>query len=58
MINHVGFNPPELCVCCGNHYQYRNRLCFDCWIAGEDERADERREREVLERLEKREANG
>jgi hypothetical protein len=50
-------NPPELCECCEEYYQYRNGLCFDCWVDGQDRRAEERHDREVIERLERREAN-
>lgn len=56
MNEHLGFNPPELCECCGEYNQYRNGLCWNCWIAGIDRRGEERREREVIERLERREA--
>lgn len=45
MKEHNCFNPPELCEYCKDYYQYRKGLCFDCWIAGEEERAEERRER-------------
>ena len=42
-------NPPELCECCEEYYQYRNGLCFDCWIDGQDRRAEERHDRRVLD---------
>ena len=50
-------NPPELCECCKEWHQYRNGLCFSCWVAGEDRRAEERHEREVIERQERGEAD-
>ena len=34
MNEHVGFNPPELCERCNERYQYRNGLCFGCWVNG------------------------
>lgn len=57
MKEHVGFNPPELCECCDEDYQYRNGLCFDCWIDGKDRRGEERHDCNVIERQERREAN-
>lgn len=50
-------NPPELCECCDNYPQYRNGLCIDCWVDGQDRRAEERSERERLEKIERGEAN-
>lgn len=56
MINHVGFEPPELCEC-GERYQRRDGLCWSCWTAAQDRRAEEQRDREVTKRQERREAN-
>lgn len=50
-------DPPELCECCEEYYQYRNGLCFNCWIDGQDRRGEERHDRNVIERQERREAN-
>ena len=58
MINHVGFEPPELCECCEESYQYRNGLCWNCWIDEDELRAEERHDRRVIERQERGEANG
>lgn len=56
MINHVGFEPPELCEC-GERYQRHDGLCWSCWTAAQDRRAEEQRDREVTKRQERREAN-
>lgn len=53
MKEHIGFNPPELCEHCEEYYQYRNSLCLICLIKGQDRRAEERHDREVLERGER-----
>lgn len=53
MINHVGFEPPELCERCEESYQYRNGLCWNCWIDGQERRGEERHDRRVIERQER-----
>lgn len=47
----------DLCERCKEYYQYRDGLCWNCYEGMQEERAEELREREVLERLERREAN-
>jgi len=48
-------NPPELCKCCKEYYQYRNGLCWSCWTAKLDRQAEERHDRRVIERQERKE---
>lgn len=51
----VGFEPPELCECCEEYNQYRNGLCWNCWTAELDRKAEERHDRRVIERQERKE---
>ncbi len=53
MNEHVGFEPPELCESCEERYQYRNGLCWNCWIDGQERRGEERHDRRVIERQER-----
>jgi hypothetical protein len=48
----VGFDPTELCECCEEYNQYRNGLCWNCWIDGQERRGEERHDRRVIERQE------
>lgn len=48
---------PELCERCKEYYKWRNGLCWNCFEGMQEERAEERREREVLRRHESKEAN-
>ena len=52
-MNDSNFN--DLCERCGEYYQRRNGLCWNCFEAGQDLRAEERHDREVIERQERKE---
>jgi len=41
--------------CCKEYYQYRNGLCWSCWTAKLDRKAEERHDRRVIECQERKE---